>query len=159
LEKVEVDAHRRVKAIHRIHPLQNKRSTLRPAGLYLFESEVLDFIPSGSYFDLQEQLFPLLAERKTPATVCAIGGYSRRLSSPSDYLLVNQDARLKHAGTEERQLPPPPKPLATNQPEIASTAVLLDPVVIGTASCVGEGALLIGPTVVGDSCEVAANAV
>ena len=31
-----------VRAIHRLHPAQNKRSTLRPAGLYLFEAEILD---------------------------------------------------------------------------------------------------------------------
>jgi lipopolysaccharide/colanic/teichoic acid biosynthesis glycosyltransferase/NDP-sugar pyrophosphorylase family protein len=159
LEKVEVDADRRVKAIHRLHPMENKRSTLRPAGLYLFEPEVLDLIPTDRYFDLQEQLFPLLTERDTPAIVWRIEGYCRRISGPPDYLSANRDVLLKQAGNDERQFLPPPAPLELQQSEIAPTAVFLDPVVIGTASRIGARAMLIGPTVVGNSCEVAEGAV
>lgn len=158
LEKVEVDAERRVKAIHRIHPMENKRSTLRPAGLYLFEPEVLDLIPAGRYFDLQEQLFPLLTERNTPATVWRIEGYCHRISGPSDYLSANRAVLLQEAG-EERQFLPPPKPLESQRPEIAATAVLLDPVVMGVAVHISDKALLIGPTVIGDYCEVKEGAV
>lgn len=35
-------------------------------GIYIFEPEVIDLIPSGQYFDIGSQLFPLLAERGLP---------------------------------------------------------------------------------------------
>jgi lipopolysaccharide/colanic/teichoic acid biosynthesis glycosyltransferase/NDP-sugar pyrophosphorylase family protein len=158
LEKVEVDAGRRVKAIHRIHPMENKRSTLRPAGLYLFEPEVLDLIPAGRYFDLQEQLFPLLTERNTPATVWQIEGYCRRISGPSDYLSANRDVLLQQAGEEQQFLPSPKSP-GSRQSEISATAILLDPVVLGVAAHISDKALLIGPTVVGDHCKIGEGAV
>ena len=67
-ERVELDAENGVKAIHRIHHMQEKRSMHRPAGLYLFEPAILQLLPADSYFDLKEQLFPILYERGLPAT-------------------------------------------------------------------------------------------
>jgi NDP-sugar pyrophosphorylase family protein len=68
-ERVELDAGNGVKAIHRIHHMQEKRSMHRPAGLYLFEPAILKLLPSGSYFDLKEQLSPILYERGLPASL------------------------------------------------------------------------------------------
>jgi NDP-sugar pyrophosphorylase family protein len=65
-ERIELDAENGVKAIHRLHPMQEKRSLHRPAGLYLFEPAILQLLPSDSYFDLKEQLFPDPHERGLP---------------------------------------------------------------------------------------------
>jgi len=77
MERVEFDAEHRVKTIHRIHPAQERRSTLRPAGLYLFQSEILDGIPPGRFFDLNEQLFAPLYQQGTPAGIWEIPDYYR----------------------------------------------------------------------------------
>ncbi len=159
LEQVEVDTNRDVKAIHRLHPAQNKRSTFRPAGLYLFESGVLDLIPKDRYFDLQDQLFPLLTEQKTPASVWNIKGYCRRISSAADYLLVNREVLLDQGLRTGRESQPLSDAFGLYRPEISPTAVLLDPLVIGSASSIHAGATIIGPTVIGDHCEVESDAV
>jgi lipopolysaccharide/colanic/teichoic acid biosynthesis glycosyltransferase/NDP-sugar pyrophosphorylase family protein len=159
LEQVEVDTNRDVKAIHRLHPMQNKRSVFRPAGLYLFEPEVLDLIPTDSYFDLQEQLFLLLAERKTPAAVWHIKGYCRRIFSAADYLLANREVLLKQGAETGEEFPHLPEAFGHYRPEISPTAVLLDPLVIGSATRVGEGVILMGPTAIGDQCEIESDAV
>ena len=42
------------------------KSNLASTGIYLFEPEVLDLVPSGTVFDIGSQLFPLLAEKGLP---------------------------------------------------------------------------------------------
>ena len=158
LEQIEVDRDKRVRAIHRLHPMQNKRSTLRPAGLYLFEQEILDLIPPGSYFDLQEQLFPLLAERGTPALIWTMQGYCRRIFSAADYLLANRELLLKQ-GAEGEAFPHFPETCGRYRPDISPTAVLLSPLVIGSAVRIRDRVTLVGPTAIGDQCEVEADAV
>ena len=68
----------RIKTIHRIHPAQERRSTLRPAGLYLFQSEVLQGIPPARYFDLKEQLFAPLYQQGRAQWIWEIPGYSQQ---------------------------------------------------------------------------------
>jgi NDP-sugar pyrophosphorylase family protein len=82
---VEVDGARQVKAIHRIHPFQEKRSNLRPSGLYLFASGILDLIPPDSYFDLKEQIFPVLYHLQAATVAWEIPGYCQTISSLDDY--------------------------------------------------------------------------
>lgn len=159
LERIEVDVDQHVKAIHRFHPTQNKRSMLRPAGLYLFETEILNYIPQGSYFDLQEQLFSLLAERKTPAAVWKVEGYCLRIFSPADYLAANRDILLKRVQSLRREDLALPEMAGSPRPEVSSTAILVDPFMIGLASRVHAGAMIIGPTVIGDHCEVEEDAI
>lgn len=129
------------------------------SGLYLFEPGVLDHIPKDRYFDLQEQLFPLLTARKTPASVWNIKGYCRRISSAADYLLVNREVLLDQRLSTARESWPLPDTFGLYRPEISPTAVLLDPLVIGSASSIHSGAMLIGPTVIGDHCAVESDAV
>lgn len=42
------------------------KSNLASTGIYIFEPEVLDLVPSGVEFDIGSQLFPLLAEKGLP---------------------------------------------------------------------------------------------
>ena len=42
------------------------RSTLASTGIYLFEPEVLDLVPSGQVYDIGSQLFPQLVAQKKP---------------------------------------------------------------------------------------------
>ena len=88
-------ANSRVNDIHRLHPAQEKRSTFRPAGLYLCNREVLALIPAGRYFDLKEQLFTLLYKSGTPAGVWEIPGHCRSIADLDDYLSANQDLLLE----------------------------------------------------------------
>ena len=45
---------------------EDAKSTLASTGIYIFEPEVLDLVPSGQVFDIGSQLFPKLVEQKLP---------------------------------------------------------------------------------------------
>ena len=42
------------------------RSNLASTGIYFFEPEAIDLIPSGEVFDIGSQLFPMLVEKRLP---------------------------------------------------------------------------------------------
>ncbi len=159
MERVEIDAGRRIKAIHRIHPAQNKRSVLRPIGLYLFEPVILDLIPQGQYFDLKEQLFPRLADKGTPGSVWEISGYCRTLVSVSDYFTANRDVLLGRVKFPDLQWLQHAENRQWAKPNVSSSAVMLKPIMIDQASCVGEKAMVIGPAAIGANCTVEEGAV
>lgn len=157
--RVETDKDKNVKVIHRIHPFQEKRSNLRPAGLYLFASEVLDLIPPDSYFDLKEQLFPVLRHLQAATVAWEIPGYCGTISSLDDFFHVNRDILMKRVsfegvkGLEDN-------PGASNPPpRIDSSSIQVPPVKIGAGSRVDEGVLILGPTVIGPHCEIRAGAI
>ncbi len=156
--RVEIGENKKVKVIHRIHPFQDKRSNLRPAGLYLFASEVLDLIPPNSYFDLKEQLFPALHHLQAATVAWEIPGYCRTISSLDDIFYVNLDILMKRVcfegvkGLEDN-------PGASNPASrIDSSSIQAPPVKIGAGSQVDEGVLILGPTVIGANCEIQAGA-
>jgi lipopolysaccharide/colanic/teichoic acid biosynthesis glycosyltransferase/NDP-sugar pyrophosphorylase family protein len=156
MERIELGEGPQVRAIHRIYPGHNKRSTYRPAGLYLFDPAVLELIPPNRYYDLKEQLFPLLTERGNPARVWEIEGYGWNIMNCADFLAVNRDVLLNRVRI------PSPAPSRvhslTGGPRIASTARLLEPVRVDGTAVIAEGAIVIGPTAIGPHCEVAAGA-
>jgi lipopolysaccharide/colanic/teichoic acid biosynthesis glycosyltransferase/NDP-sugar pyrophosphorylase family protein len=159
-ERVELDAQKEVKVIHRIHPAQERRSMLRPAGLYLFEPEVLEYIPPNSYFDLKEQLFPILYEKGGAAVTWEITGYSRTISSLDDYFFANLDVLLGRV-----DLPALHNSTNTNgtnhqnPPHLDSSVKLYPPYVVRPETQIGSEAVILGPTAIGQGCEVEPNCI
>lgn len=154
-ERVELDAQKEVKVIHRIHPAQERRSMLRPAGLYLFEPEVLEYIPQNSYFDLKEQLFPLLYEKGGAAVTWEISGYSRTISSLDDYFFANLDVLLGRVdfvnATNGKN--------GQNPPRLDPSVKLYPPYVMRPGTTIGSEALILGPTAIGQGCEIEPNCI
>jgi lipopolysaccharide/colanic/teichoic acid biosynthesis glycosyltransferase/serine acetyltransferase len=153
MERVEFDADQRIKTIHRLHPAQERRSTLRPAGLYLFQAEVLDSIPPDRYFDLKEQLFGPLYQQGAATGIWEIPGYCHTITGIGDFFTVNLD--ILHG-----RLPVPDLknlhnfPDNTDEARISASAKVFAPVVLGPGSHVGEEAIILGPTVIGSHCEI-----
>ena len=155
-ERVELDAENGVKAIHRIHHMQEKRSMHRPAGLYLFEPAILELLPADSYFDLKEQLFPVLHERGLPARIWEIQQYCRTIASLDDYFFANIDVlarRVLFPGIND----------AVKEPLTAPTGNgawrLFEPVAMGPDCRLADEVLILGPTAVGPRCEVGKGAI
>ncbi len=146
MERVEITPGASVKAVHRLHPCEEKRSTLRPVSLYLFEREVCDLIPANSYFDLKEQLFSTLFEQGRPASVWEVPEHSHTLASLDEYFSANQDFLLGKVKFPEID------------PRSALTPCIgrLGPVSVSNAR-LGENSLVVGPAVI-EECETGANA-
>jgi mannose-1-phosphate guanylyltransferase len=159
-ERVELDAQKEVKIIHRIHPAQERRSMMRPAGLYLFEPEVLEYIPQNSYFDLKEQLFPVLYEKGGAAVTWELNGYSRTISSLDDYFFANQDVLLGRVGFPYLQNPPQSNGKNyRNPPQLAPSVKLYPPYAMKPGTKIGSEAMILGPTAIGQGCEVEPNCI
>jgi lipopolysaccharide/colanic/teichoic acid biosynthesis glycosyltransferase len=153
MERVECDADRQIRTIHRIHPAQERRSILRPAGLYLFQSEVLQSISPARYFDLKEQLFVLLYERGAPTCIWVIPGYSSNINSIVDFFTANLDIL--------NDLVPMPDPEKTPNPgegndkaQVSASAKVFGPAVLGSGSHIGDEAIILGPSAIGSHCEL-----
>ncbi|MCX5893190.1 MAG: sugar transferase [Deltaproteobacteria bacterium] len=152
MERVEVGASKQVMAIHRIHPFQERRSVLRPAGLYLCEPAILEAIPAGKYFDLKEQVFPSLYESGAPSAVWELQGYCRSITTIDDYLFANQDVLLGRVPIPEtlQEFDGPPTP----QPEVSPSCHFYGPVAIGEGVRFGDNVLVLGPSAIGPHCDL-----
>jgi lipopolysaccharide/colanic/teichoic acid biosynthesis glycosyltransferase/NDP-sugar pyrophosphorylase family protein len=153
MERIEFDASQRVRTIHRIHPAQERRSTLRPAGLYLFQREVLDYIPESGYFDLKEQLFGPLYQAGMRTVFWEIPGFCRTITSVGDYFNANLEVL-------QGQVPLPVKSKDNpGAPAISPTARVFAPTVVGGGAQVGDETLILGPAALGSRCRVEPGAV
>jgi lipopolysaccharide/colanic/teichoic acid biosynthesis glycosyltransferase len=159
-ERVELDAQKEVKVIHRIHPAQERRSMMRPAGLYLFEPEVLDYIPRNSYFDLKEQLFPILYEKGGAAVTWELTGYSRTISTLDDYFFANLDVLLGRVDFPDLRTSLDLNGTShQNPPQLEPSVKLYPPYAMKPGAKIGSEAMILGPTAIGQGCEVEPNCI
>jgi len=63
---VETDKTGRVISFQEKPTPQEARSNMASTGIYFFEPEAIDLIPSGQVFDIGSQLFPMLVEKGLP---------------------------------------------------------------------------------------------
>ncbi len=157
--RVELDANHQVKAIHRVHPFQEKRSCLKPAGLYLFATGVLDLIPPDSYFDLKEQLFPILYHLHATTLAWKIPGYCQNIVSLDDYLQVNRDIILKRVEFEGVKGLPDDFAAAAPASGVNPSSIRVPPYLIDANCQIEEKVLILGPAVIGPDCKIRAGAV
>jgi lipopolysaccharide/colanic/teichoic acid biosynthesis glycosyltransferase/NDP-sugar pyrophosphorylase family protein len=158
MERIETGPDQGIRAVHRIHPAYDRRSKLRPVGVYLFERFVLDHIRPEGYFDVKEQLFEELHRKGLPARAWEICGYSKNLCSLDKYFELQEDLLLKRAGLSEIQRWLPSLDPQTSA-EISPRATVIEPVFLGENCHIEEGAIIVGPTIMGGNCSVKKNAV
>jgi len=158
MERVEIWGDHLVKGIHCLHPGEEKRSRMQPAGIFLFEPEVLEKIPREGYYDLKEQLVAKLYDQGLKTGIWEIGGYCQRIISVSDYLTVQRDLLLGRVSFPDMPLDPS-RTVLGNMPQMGEGARISGPVIFGNGCRVGDRATLVGPLVLGDGCEVGADSV
>lgn len=138
-------------------PTQSEaRSNLASTGIYIFEPEALNLIPSGSTFDIGSDLFPLLVEKNLP--FYAINHYFNwiDIGLVADYWEVMQQVM-------RGEVPSMSMPGKQVKPGIwVGLNVRVDwentriegPVYIGSGARIDKGAEIIGPTWISDGCHV-----
>jgi lipopolysaccharide/colanic/teichoic acid biosynthesis glycosyltransferase/NDP-sugar pyrophosphorylase family protein len=161
IESVEVDADDAVRAFHSVHPSVERRRTLTPWGLYVFDPAVLDAIPEGRYFDIKRQLTPELLRRRARIRVHRSSRLLGEITTLPSYLHLNESL-LVSGGTPELPLDRRYRQVDVgvwmgDDVRVASTASLTGPIVIGDHCVIGEGARVIGPSAVGDRSEIGAR--
>lgn len=159
MERIETDPEALVKSIHRIHPAHSRRSKLRPVGLYLFEREVLGFIPDEGHFDIKEQLIAHLYHQARKTNVWRIESYCQNISSASKYLAVNWDFLLKRKTFSQLADWIPAN--GSNSWSLSSPAenLMVPPVLSDPSATIDQGAVVIGPSCMGPHSSVGKNAI
>lgn len=113
-------------------------------GIYVFEPEILDYIPEDSNFDFSKDLFPKLMASGIDLFGYNAKGYWRDVGNPDSYRaalldILNEEVTLPLAGTEEK----------TKEATIyKGNDVIIDP-----------SAKLEGLVVLGNGCEIGKDAV
>ncbi|MDR4480960.1 MAG: sugar transferase [Nitrospira sp.] len=152
LESVEVDQTGLVSRVNILHWSKNRRSRLAPCGVYVFSREVLSLVPRDEYFDVNEQLVPLVRSRGGSIRAHQIEGAVYTISGPEDFLWLNREILLKdilngasgnglHGGMDDIVI--------GENSDISPRSFLLGPLVIGPNCVVEDYVHLIGPAVIG----------
>jgi mannose-1-phosphate guanylyltransferase len=135
-------------------------STTANTGIYIFEPEVLDLVPSGRPFDLGGELFPLLVAKGLPFYGVALPFNWIDIGRTPDYWRATQMI-LKG---EVKVLEMPGRPIAPgvwggiNLSLDLSRSFIEGPVYLGSSTSVEPGAHIVGPTVIGRNCVIESGA-
>lgn len=136
------------------------RSNLVSTGIYLFEPDILRWIPEDGVYDIGSQLFPSLAAAGAALHGVELPFQWLDIGRIADYYQVVQQALrgeingFTMPGREVR----PGVFMGLNVRADLARCRIVPPVYIGSSSTIGDGAQLIGPTFIGSACEIGAGA-
>ena len=132
------------------------RSDLASTGIYIFEPEALNLIPSGSAFDIGSDLFPLLVQKNLPFYAIHMPFNWIDIGLVSDYWEVMQQVMLG-------ELPSMHMPGKQIRPGVWvglnvhidwENTHIVGPAYIGSGTRVDKGTEIIGPSWISDGCHV-----
>jgi mannose-1-phosphate guanylyltransferase len=132
------------------------RSNLASTGIYIFEPEALNLIPSGSTFDIGSDLFPLLVERNLPFYAINQPFNWIDIGLVSDYwevmqqLMQGEVPSMKMPGKQIR----PGVWVGLNVCIDWENTKIEGPVYIGSGTRVDKNSEIIGPSWISDGCHV-----
>ncbi|MHC4065552.1 MAG: sugar phosphate nucleotidyltransferase [Planctomycetota bacterium] len=128
-----------------------------PIGIYLFSRAALEEVPSKGYQDIKETLIPdLYGAGKRVVTHVVASDSCRRVTDAASYLSVNTWALEMMAAHSEA----PEGYSLVNGAWLHSSALvhpaarLVGPVLVGAASEVEAGAMIVGPSTIGSQCTI-----
>ncbi len=131
-------------------------SNLASTGIYIFEPEALNLIPSGSEFDIGSDLFPLLVEKNLPFYAINHNFNWIDIGNVSDYWEVMQQVMLG-------EVPAMRMPGKQVKPGIGvglnvhidwTNTQIQGPVYIGSGSHIEKGSKIVGPTWISNGCHL-----
>ena len=148
---VVADADGRVLSFQEKPTPAEARSNLASTGIYLFEPEVLDLVPSGVEFDIGSQLFPLLAEQGLPFYVQNRFFNWIDIGRLTDYWSVLQRVlrgEVAHMNMPGKEIQPGVW-VGLNTSISTEGSHIEGPVYIGSSVRIEPGCTLIGPAWIG----------
>ncbi len=152
---------------HRIIKFQEKPSQTEAlsnqinTGIYIFEPEVLDYIPSNTVFDIGSDLFPKLVANQAPFYALSMDFQWVDIGRVPDYWQTIQDVLTGKI----KNVPIPGQLVYEGVYSGLNVAANWDritikgPVYIGGMTRIDDGATIIGPTMIGPNCHVCSGAV
>ena len=153
---LELDEEQRVTwFLEKPEPRRGESGRWSNSGIYLFEPEVLNWIPAKGSYDLAVQLFPEMVRRRAAffgypmggAFWCDVGSHLRYRQAHWD--LLEGKTKIAIPGKEIR-----PQVWVEDGAEVSPRAYLRPPILIGRGCRIEEKAEINGPVVLGAGCVV-----
>lgn len=157
---VVTDETGRVKAFQEKPSVEEALSTSINTGIYIFEPEVLDYIPSGQEYDIGSDLFPKLVEMNAPFYAVPMDFEWVDIGKVPDYWHAIRgvlQGDIKNVSIPGKEVFPgiyTGLNVAVNWDKVDITG----PVYIGGMTHIEDGAKIIGPTMIGSNCWVCSGA-
>lgn len=157
---VVTDEDGRIKAFQEKPKIEEALSTNINTGIYIFEPEVLDYVPSGVEYDIGGQLFPKLVEIGAPFYAIPMDFEWVDIGKVPDYWRAIRDVLLgeiKNVQIPGKQVSPgiyTGLNVAVNWDKVDITG----PVYIGGMTRIEDGAKIVGPAMIGPNCWICSGA-
>ena len=157
---VVTDETGRVKAFQEKPKVEEALSTNISTGIYIFEPEIFNYIPSGVEYDIGGQLFPKLVEIGAPFYAIPMDFEWVDIGKVPDYWQAIRDVlrgKVKNIQIPGREVAPgiyTGLNVAVNWDKVNITG----PVYIGAMTRIEDGATIIGPSMIGPSCHICSDA-
>lgn len=158
---VVADEDNRVTEFQEKPKAEDALSNLVNTGIYIFEPEILDLIPSGVEFDIGADLFPKALEMDIPLNAINIPFTWIDIGQLNDYweatnrLLSNTIAGVEVPGYKVRK----GLHIGLNVKANWDKVNIVGDVYIGSSTHIEDGATIIGPTWIGHGCHIEGGAV
>lgn len=140
--------------------VEDAASDMINTGIYIFEPEVFDFIPSGEPFDIGSELFPKLVEAGAPFFALPMEFEWVDIGKVPDYwqairsVLQGDVRQVQVPGFEVRPGIFTGLNVAANWDKINVDG----PIYVGGMTKIEDGATIIGPAMIGPSCHICEGA-
>jgi mannose-1-phosphate guanylyltransferase len=140
-----------------VEALSNQINT----GIYIFEPEVLNYVPSNTFFDIGSDLFPKLVANQAPFYALSMDFQWVDIGKVPDYWQAIQDVLTGKI----KNVPIPGQSIykevyaGLNVCANWERITIEGPVYIGGMTRIDDGATIIGPTMIGPNCHVCSGAV
>jgi mannose-1-phosphate guanylyltransferase len=157
---VVTDESGRIKAFQEKPAVEEALSTSINTGIYIFEPEVLDYIPSGCEFDIGGDLFPKLVEMAAPFYGVTMDFEWVDIGKVPDYWRAVRgvlQGEIKNVQIPGHEVAPgiyTGLNVAVNWDKVD----IQGPVYIGGMTRIEDGAKIVGPTYIGPNCRICGGA-
>jgi mannose-1-phosphate guanylyltransferase len=136
-------------------------SNLANTGIYIFEPEIFNYIPSGVEYDIGGQLFPKLAKANLPFIGINLPFQWLDIGNVQDVWTVTR--QILEGGVRGFKLPGkevrPGVHVGINVSIDYDQVAITAPVYIGGSTKIQAGATIIGPVVIGSNCVIESGAI
>ena len=157
---VVTDEDDRVKAFQEKPSIDAALSNKINTGIYLFEPEIFEYIPSNQPFDIGADLFPKLVEIGAPFFALPMDFEWVDIGKVPDYwsairnVLLGEVRQIEIPGKEVRPGIYTGLNVSANWDKINVTG----PIYVGGMTCIEDGATIVGPSMIGPSCYICEGA-
>jgi mannose-1-phosphate guanylyltransferase len=157
---VVTDEDGRVRSFQEKPAVEEAASDMINTGIYIFEPEVLDFIPSGEAFDIGSDLFPKLVAAGASFYALPMEFEWVDIGKVPDYwqairsVLQGDVRQVQIPGKEVQPGVYTGLNVAANWDKIS----VVGPIYVGGMTKIEDGATIIGPAMIGPNCHICSGA-